>query len=133
MDPTQPPGPGPPPRPRAASPLDRPVDALGHGRARRRHDRERPADLRSVRAFREPRRPLPPEPLQRRAVPRLEPDGRLARRGPQLALYADVAPRGLRTALSVPPGRERRVARSLVPAAGRARGDRDAEVLFGAP
>src|SRR2546426_10129085 len=60
------------------SPLDRAADALGHGRPARRHDRKRAADLRGICPFREPRRPVFPEPIQRRAVPRLEPAGRLA-------------------------------------------------------
>src|SRR2546427_8983034 len=66
-------------------------------------------------------------------ISRLEPVGRLARRGPELALRADVAARRLWAALSLLPGRERRVARSRVPAAGPARGDRDAEVLSRSP
>src|SRR5205823_926753 len=95
-------------------------------------DHERPADLRGVRPLREPRRTVLPEPARRGAVPPLEPAGRLARRGPELALRPHVAARHSRPPLSRLPSEERRVARPAVPTARRPGRPRDGRLLLAA-
>src|SRR5207237_2388963 len=113
-----------PAAPRTPPPLDRPHHALGDRPGARWDDHERPADLRGLRALREPRRTVAAESAGRRAVPPLEPAGRLARRGAELALRPHVAPRHRRPRLSRLSGEERRVACPAVSTArrpGRAR------------
>src|SRR5919197_6648330 len=94
---------------RPPPPLAGPPDALGDRGGARRHDHERPADLRGLCALREPRRAVPAESARRHTVSPLETAGRLARRGAELALRPDVAPRRGRPPLSRLPREKRRV------------------------
>src|SRR3989442_3506390 len=114
---------------RQAAPLDRSAHALDDVRAARRHDHERVADLRCVRALRRSRWSVLRECVRGSRLSDLEPAGRLARGWTELALRADVAAHRRRRAVRVVPGGERRMAVAAGPAARYSRRDRDAAIL----
>src|SRR6185295_5703819 len=115
---------------RQAPSLDRAAHALADIRVAGRDDHERVADLRGLRALRGAQRSV----LRTQSVsgPRIsdvEQARRLAGRWIELAFHADVAAHVGRSALSLVPRGERRVAVAAVSPARHSWRDRDAEVL----
>src|SRR5204862_6191042 len=93
----------------------------------------RPPYLWGLRRVRKPGRAVLREPVRRRTVPALEPARRLARGRAQLALRTGMAARRFRSPVPRVRRTERRVARPVVPAAGRSRRARNGEVLSPSP